>query len=42
MKTSGDEMELFAIVNRKFRSLFNKQEQMKTFKIYDAFEVIQF
>ncbi len=39
MKTSGDEMELFAVVIRKFRIIFNKQEQMKTFKVYDAFEV---
>ncbi len=39
MHTSGDEMELYAAVNRKFRHIFNKQEQMKTFKVYDALEV---
>lgn len=40
MQTSGDEMELFAAVNRKYRHLFAQQEHMKTFKIYDSLEVI--
>lgn len=39
MQTSGDEMELFAAVNRKFRHLFAQQEHMKTFRIYDLIEV---
>jgi hypothetical protein len=36
MQTSGDEMELFAAVNRKFRHLFAQQEHMKSFKTYDS------
>lgn len=36
MQTSGDEMELFAAVNRKFRHLFAQQEHMQSFKIYDG------
>ena len=39
MITSGDEMELFALVNRKIRQLFSQQEHMKTFRTYDACEV---
>lgn len=41
MKTQGDEMELFAAVNRKFRHIFAQQEHMNTFKIYDYIEVIK-
>ena len=36
MQTSGDEMELFASVNRKFRHTFAQQEHMKSFKTYDT------
>jgi hypothetical protein len=36
MQTSGDEMELFAAVNRKFRHIFAQQEHMKMFKTYDS------
>ena len=39
MQTSGDEMELFAAVNRKFRYIFAQQEHMKTFRTYDVIEV---
>ena len=39
MHTPGDEMELFASVNRKFRHLFSRQEHMKTFRVYDMVEV---
>ncbi|XP_061178732.1 uncharacterized protein LOC133187394 [Saccostrea echinata] len=35
---SADEMEMYAAVNRKFQSLFNRQEVMKTFKTYDRLE----
>ena len=40
MHTSGDEMELLAAVNRKFRHIFAKQEHMKAFRVYDIAEVI--
>ena len=39
MQTPGDEMELYAAVNRKFRELFAKQEHMKSFRVYDTIEV---
>ena len=39
MQNSGDEMELYAAVNKKFREIFSNQEQMRTFKTYDAVEV---
>ena len=39
MQTIGDEMELFAAVNRKFRYVFAQQEHMKLFKTYDLTEV---
>jgi hypothetical protein len=39
MQTSGDEMELFAAVNRRFRHIFAQQEHMKAFRIYDMVEV---
>ena len=41
MHNSGDEMELYAAVNKKFREIFSNQEQMRTFKTYDAVEVNQ-
>ncbi|CAF0884068.1 unnamed protein product [Brachionus calyciflorus] len=40
MQTSGDEMELFAAVNRKYRHLFTQQEHMKTFRTYDSIELL--
>ncbi|CAH8539605.1 unnamed protein product [Dicrocoelium dendriticum] len=36
IRSSADEMELFSVINRKFRQIFNKQEEMLTFKPYDA------
>jgi hypothetical protein len=36
---SSDEMELYAAIGRKFRTLFMRQEHMKTFKAYDRLEV---
>ncbi len=41
MRTSAEEMELFAQVNKKFRQVFNRQESMKTFKTYDRVEVLR-
>lgn len=38
MQTPGDEMELFAAVNRKFREIFAVQEQMMSFRVYDAID----
>jgi hypothetical protein len=38
MQTPGDEMELFSAVSRKFREIFNMQEQMKTFRVYDTID----
>nr|KAI8733110.1 hypothetical protein BgiMline_029055 [Biomphalaria glabrata] len=35
---SADEMELFGAVNRKFKQVFMKQEQLKLFKMYDLYE----
>ena len=32
-------MELYAAIGRKFRTLFMRQEHMKTFKTYDRLEV---
>ena len=40
MQTSGDEMELYASVNRKFRHIFANQENFKSFRTYDSLEVI--
>ena len=42
MHTSGDEMELLAAVNRRFRHIFAKQEHMKAFRVYDIAEVNTF
>ncbi|KAM6365997.1 uncharacterized protein FN964_002404 [Alca torda] len=36
LKNSADEMELFSLVVRKFRSIFCKQQTMRTFPVYDA------
>ncbi|XP_076118208.1 uncharacterized protein LOC143085614 isoform X2 [Mytilus galloprovincialis] len=38
---SSDEMELYAAIGRKFRTVFMRQEHMKTFKAYDRLEVGQ-
>ena len=35
MQLPAQEVELYSMVKRKFRSLFVKQENMKTFKMYD-------
>ncbi|XP_013929133.1 PREDICTED: putative uncharacterized protein C6orf183 [Thamnophis sirtalis] len=36
LKHSANEMELFSMVKHKFRSIFNKQQTMRTFPVYDA------
>ncbi|XP_054675028.1 uncharacterized protein LOC129203961 isoform X2 [Grus americana] len=36
LKNSADEMELFSLVVQKFRSVFCKQQMMRTFPVYDA------
>ena len=36
INTHADEMDLFTMVSRRFKKVFSKQEQMKTFPIYDA------
>ncbi|XP_074920662.1 putative uncharacterized protein C6orf183 [Chelonoidis abingdonii] len=36
LKNSANEMELFPLVIRKFRSVFIKQQTMRTFPVYDA------
>ncbi|XP_059838957.1 uncharacterized protein si:ch73-242m19.1 isoform X2 [Hypanus sabinus] len=38
IRSTANEMELFTLVIRKFRSIFSKEETMKTFPAYDAFE----
>ncbi|KAL1257483.1 hypothetical protein QQF64_010727 [Cirrhinus molitorella] len=38
IKTTGDEMELFSLVNYLFRAVFKNQEEMKTFLQYDSTE----
>ncbi|XP_064411305.1 uncharacterized protein CCDC162P [Latimeria chalumnae] len=38
LRNTANEMELFTLVTRKFRSVFNKQQTMKTFPVYDASE----
>ncbi|VDK46013.1 unnamed protein product [Dibothriocephalus latus] len=35
IRSSADEMELFSVINRNFRHIFGKQEEMRTFKCYD-------
>nr|XP_019953456.1 PREDICTED: putative uncharacterized protein C6orf183 [Paralichthys olivaceus] len=39
LRTAADEMELFSTVWREFRTIFSRQEQMKTFPQYDGTEV---
>ncbi|XP_030574996.1 putative uncharacterized protein C6orf183 [Archocentrus centrarchus] len=39
LKTPADEMELFSLVWREFRTIFQQQEQMKTFPPYDGTDV---
>ncbi|CAM5100499.1 unnamed protein product [Eretmochelys imbricata] len=36
LKNSANEMELFSVVIQKFRSVFSKQQTMRTFPVYDA------
>lgn len=36
---SSDEMELYANVLRRFRTVFLRQEHMRTFRMYDLSEV---
>ncbi|XP_015676796.1 putative uncharacterized protein C6orf183 [Protobothrops mucrosquamatus] len=36
LRHSVNEMELFSMVKHKFRSIFNKQQTMRTFPVYDA------
>lgn len=39
IRSSADEMEMFAAIVRKFKQTFQRQENMKTFKTYDRIEV---
>ncbi|XP_071380611.1 putative uncharacterized protein C6orf183 [Centroberyx affinis] len=39
IRTTADEMELFSMVKLEFRTIFRKQELMKTFLQYDGTEV---
>ncbi|XP_043119422.1 uncharacterized protein si:ch73-242m19.1 isoform X2 [Puntigrus tetrazona] len=41
IKTVGDEMELFSLVNYLFRTVFKCQEEMKTFLQYDSTEATE-
>ncbi|XP_058604874.1 uncharacterized protein si:ch73-242m19.1 isoform X3 [Onychostoma macrolepis] len=41
IKTVGDEMELFSLVNYLFRTVFKNQEEMKTFLQYDSTEATE-
>ena len=36
INTHADEMDLFTMVSRRFKKVYSKQEQMRTFPIYDA------
>ncbi|XP_078256203.1 coiled-coil domain containing 162 [Rhinoraja longicauda] len=38
IRTTANEMELFTLVMRKFRSIFSEEESMKTFPAYDTLE----
>ncbi|XP_005736841.2 putative uncharacterized protein C6orf183 [Pundamilia nyererei] len=38
LKTTADEMELFSMVWREFKTIFRQQEQMKTFPPYDGMD----
>ncbi|CAH8574297.1 unnamed protein product [Heterobilharzia americana] len=33
--SSADEMELFSVINRRFRHIFNRQDEMLNFRTYD-------
>ena len=39
MTGPAEEMEVFALVSRKFKQIFQRQEHMKTFKTYDLMDV---
>ncbi|XP_059209492.1 putative uncharacterized protein C6orf183 [Centropristis striata] len=41
LRSTADEMELFSLVWREFRTIFRQQEQKKTFPQYDGTEVRQ-
>ncbi|KAM3594364.1 uncharacterized protein V6R79_006445 [Siganus canaliculatus] len=41
LSSAADELELFSMVWREFRTIFRRQEQMKTFPQYDGTEVKQ-
>ncbi|XP_028417505.1 uncharacterized protein LOC114541907 [Dendronephthya gigantea] len=36
VNTFADEMELFTMVSRKFKKIFSRQEQLRSFTVYDA------
>lgn len=36
INTHADEMDLFTMVTRRFKKVFSKQEQLRTFPVYDA------
>ncbi|XP_048579860.1 uncharacterized protein LOC5511107 isoform X2 [Nematostella vectensis] len=36
INTNADEMDLFTMVTRRFKKVFSKQEQLRTFPIYDT------
>ncbi|XP_048348944.1 uncharacterized protein LOC125430762 isoform X3 [Sphaerodactylus townsendi] len=36
LRHSADEIELFSMVTQKFHSIFNKQQTMRTFPVYDS------
>ncbi len=42
MNTFADEMELFTLVSRKFKKIFSKQEQLRSFAVYDALVEVRF
>nr|CAH8857122.1 unnamed protein product [Trichobilharzia regenti] len=35
LRSSADEMELFSVINRRFRHIFNRQDEMLNFRTYD-------
>ncbi|KAJ8353274.1 hypothetical protein SKAU_G00208410 [Synaphobranchus kaupii] len=41
MKSAADEMELLGMVSSEFRSIFRKQEEMKTFLVYGSTEATE-
>uniref|UniRef100_A0A5K4F3H5 Phosphodiesterase I n=2 Tax=Schistosoma mansoni TaxID=6183 RepID=A0A5K4F3H5_SCHMA len=40
IRSIADEMELFAVINRKFQYIFNRQEEMYDFRTYDHTKAI--